>query len=73
MGHKIYFGDVEAINLKTKQKLVFSRQVFTELDKPTDERLRRWVLAKIKPADRGDYRITRLCFDTAKVTGETAY
>jgi hypothetical protein len=71
MGHKIYFGDVEVLNIKTKQKMVFSHQMFTELDKPTDDKLRRWVLAKIKPANRGDYKIIRLCFDTAKVVGET--
>lgn len=73
MPHKIYFGDVEVLHLKTKQKMMFSRQVFTKLDSPTDEKFRRCVLRKIKPAERDDYRIVRICFDTATVTGETAY
>lgn len=73
MAYKIYFGSVVVFNDKTKETRVIDRQLFTERDNLTDEKLRGWVLKNIPPKERINYKIVELCFDTAKYLGDTAY
>lgn len=71
----IYFGDVEAIHLETKQLVVFTRQVYIkgDIQKLDNEVFRKSVLSRIKHNDRKNYKLTGLRFDTAKIVGETNY
>ena len=73
MPQKIYFGNVEIINTRTKQALIIDSQVFKELDTPNDTGLRTNVLRQFKPNERANLKIVKLCFDTAKYLGNTVY
>ncbi len=72
MASKIYFGDVEVINLKTKERRIIEKQVFKDTDKPTDPHVRRFVLRGIKEKERNNYQILKLKTETAKYLGVTA-
>ena len=73
MPQKMYFGNVEVENLKTREKRTIERKIFKEHDKLTDPYLRSKVLKEIKPKERINWQITKLCFDTAKYSGMTVY
>ena len=73
MPQKIYFGNVEVCNTKTREKRTIERKVFKEHDKLTDPYLRGKVFRDIKPKDRANWEIIKLCFDTAKYSGMTVY
>jgi len=73
MAQKIYFGNVEVLNIKTRERRTLEKQLFKELDRPTDTSLRATVLRHINPKEREQWQITKLCFDTAKYMGDTVY
>ncbi len=73
MGQKIYFGSVEVQNLKTRQKQIIEKQLFKEFDRPNDLDFRKKILIDMKPIEREKWQITKLCFETAKYLGITAY
>lgn len=73
MPQKIYFGDVIIKNTKTGHRETIPEIIFNELDTPNDKHLRGSVLRKIKQPERENYQIERLCIDTAKYLGITAY
>jgi hypothetical protein len=73
MPQKIYFGNVEIINTRTRQTQTMDRQVFKEQDTPNDTALRSTVLRQFKPNERANLQIVKLCFDTAKQIGQTFY
>lgn len=72
MASNIYFGEVEVINLKTKEKRVIERQVFKDTDKPNDPNIRASVLRSIRKDERDNYAILKLKTETAKHLGVTA-
>lgn len=73
MPQKIYFGNVEIINTKTRQQKIIEGIVFTEYESLTDYRLRSQVLREFKPQERERWKIKKLCFDTARYMSNTAY
>lgn len=73
MPQKIYYGNIELMNCKTRKKIILQNQLFKELDRPTDSDLRSKVLRKINPKEREQYQIIKLCFETAKHIANTNY
>jgi succinate dehydrogenase flavin-adding protein (antitoxin of CptAB toxin-antitoxin module) len=71
MVQNILFGDVEIINIKTKQRETVKGLVFKEYDKPTDNDLVKYVLKRKPKPDRKNYRIFRVCRESAKIVGVT--
>jgi hypothetical protein len=71
--HKIYFGDVKIQDTRTGEIKTVEKKIYLESDTPPAIRLRSYVLKAIPHKERERYRITKLCFDSAKVTGITAY
>ena len=71
MASKIYFGDVEVINLKTKERRIIERQIFKDTDKPNDLNVRATVLRGIRKEERNDYQILKLKTETAHYLGVT--
>ena len=71
MRQKILFGEVEIINLKTKQKETVKGLVYKENDKPTDPSLEAFALKRKPKPERKNYKVFRLCRETAKVVGMT--
>ncbi len=72
MASNIYFGDIEVINLKTKERRIIERQIFKDTDKPTDSNVRVRVLRGIKKEERNNYQILKLKTETAKYLGVSA-
>lgn len=73
MTQKIYFGSVEILNTKTKQKRIIENQVFKENDNLNDNYLRSTVLKGFSKRDKKDYIIVKLDFDKSKQIGTTLY
>lgn len=73
MRQKIYYGSIEVRHKKTGAVSLLSRMIFKELDNPQCEANRGYYLKNIPKSERINYEIVRFCFETAIVTGETAY
>lgn len=73
MTQKIFFGDVEIKNTVTQEKTIVDRVVYNEGENLKDTYLRGRVLRRINPKNRGQFEITKLCFNTAKYLGNTNY
>ena len=73
MAHKIYFGNVEIMNIKTRQRKIIERVVFLENESLTDAGLRSQVLKEFKTPEREYYQLVKLCVDTARFMSYTAY
>ena len=71
MVQKIFFGDVEVLNHKTRERVTLTKRMYKEHDRPNDAELRESVLKHLKANDREHWHIERLCFDTAKYLGNT--
>lgn len=72
MGQKIYFGNVEIQNVRTRERLIVKNQLFLEHTNPNDTNFKKRVLRTLKPKQIENYKITRLFFETAKNLGITA-
>ncbi len=73
MAQKIYFGDVEILNHKTRERVTLTKRMYKEHDSPTNPEVRESVLRDVKPKERDQWQIERMCFDTAKYLGDTNY
>lgn len=73
MGQKIYFGNVEVFNPKTKERKTIENQLFKEKDSLNCPYLRGKIFRAMKAKERENWRITKLCFGTAKQVGETVH
>jgi len=73
MPQKIYCGDVIIKDLKTGQNQTVQGVIFNEQDDNSNEILRSRVLRKFKMKDWKQYRIEKLCIETAIYLGITAY
>ena len=71
MRQKILFGDVEIINIKTNKKETVKGLVYKENDKPTDTDLLTYALKRKPKPERKDFRVFRLCRESAKEVGMT--
>jgi len=70
---KIYFGSVIIQNTRTAETIQVDNKIFLETDAPPATRLRAYILKDIPTKEREKYKILELCFESAKVTGITAY
>lgn len=73
MPQKIYLGSVMVQDSRTGKVSTIDRKIYKELEDITKSNFRGYVLKLIHPSERKYYKIVRLCFDTAKVTGTTNY
>lgn len=73
MPQKIYFGSVKVQDSRTGEVITIDRKIYKELEDVTKDNFRGYVLKKVHPSERKHYRIVRLCFETARVTGTTNY
>lgn len=71
MRQRILFGSIEIINIKTNQKETVNNLVYKENDKPTDTYLLAYALKRKPKPERKNYRIFRLCRESAKEVGMT--
>ncbi len=70
---KIYFGNVIIQHIKTGENTTVKDKIYLENDTPPAIRLRSYVLKDIPSKEHEKYKILKLCFESAKVTGITAY
>ncbi len=68
---KIYFGNAIVTDTRTRTTHTLKGLVFTDNCHPQSEATRTQILKGLKEKDRPAYQITKLCFDSAKVIGET--
>jgi hypothetical protein len=68
---QILFGDVEIINIKTNEKETVKGVVFRENSNLTDSLLVGNVLKRKPKQQRDNYRLLKLCKETAKQLGTT--
>ncbi len=73
MQQNIYFGNAIIKNTKTGETQTIERVLYKECDNLHDNNLRSNILRGFKPKERDHIQIERLCFDTAKNMGVTAY
>lgn len=71
MPMQILFGDVEIINTKTKKKETVKGVVFKENSSLNDSFLVRHVLKGKPKQERANYKLIKLCKETAKQVGTT--
>ena len=70
---KIYFGSVIINHTPTGAKQTVDNIIFLESDTPPATRLRPYILKNIAHKERDKYAIVKLCTDSAKIIGLTAY
>jgi hypothetical protein len=73
MQQNIYFGNAIIKNTKSGETQTIERVVFKEGDNLQDNSLRSNILRGFKLKERDHIQIEKLCFDTAKNLGVTAY
>lgn len=73
MPQKIYLGPVAVQDNRTGKISTIERKIYKESEDVTNHNFRGYVLKCIRPSERKYYRIVRLCFESAKVTGTTNY
>lgn len=73
MSQNIYFGNAIIKNMKTGEIQTVERALFKDGDSLSDNSLRSNILRNIRPKEREHIQIVKLCFDTAKNLGITAY
>lgn len=73
MPQKIYFGSVVVQDSRTGKRSTIDRKIYKELEDIAKNDFRNYVLKHINQSERQHFKIVHLCFDTAKVTGETVY
>lgn len=73
MPQKIYFGSVVVQDSRTGKRSTIDRKIYKELEDIAKNDFRNYVLKHINQSERQHFKIVCLCFDTAKVTGETVY
>lgn len=73
MAQKIYFGNVQIMNVKTRERKIVEKQLFKEFDRPNDADFANKILRHLSPKERQYWEIIELCFDTARYLGDTLY
>ncbi len=73
MPQNIYLGSVKVQDIRTGEIITIDRKIYKELENVTYDNFRGYVLKKVHPSERKYFKIVRLCFETARVTGTTNY
>ncbi len=73
MPQNIYLGSVKVQDIRTGEIITIDRKIYKELENVTHDNFRGYVLKKVHPSERKYFKIVRLCFETARVTGTTNY
>lgn len=73
MPQKIYFGSVVVQDSRTGKRSTIDRKIYKEQEDITKNDFLNYVLKHINQSERQHFKIVRLCFSTAKVTGKTVY